>query len=180
MTDTLEAPRTDAFVPSAKTDLELCACGSGLRAERCCRLDLARTERTSPDGPYADRVARMSRAYNDGEAELAESLALDILEEAPGQRDALGALYNVRKDQGELRAAEALVRRIAALYPNDPTSQLVAAQFFMSRGAYALAHPYARMLVRLAPHAVPAHVAMGRVFNATNHPKAAEHHFRRA
>lgn len=176
MTEVLEIRRSD----TAPTDSAHCECGSGLRAARCCAINLARTPRTPPEGLYAERVATMSRAYNDGEAKLAEQIALEILDEAPGQRDALGALYNVCKDERRMTAAEALVRRIAALYPNDATSQLVAAQFFLTKGDHAQAHPYARMLVRLAPEAVVAHLTMGQVFNTTNHPKAAEHHFRRA
>ncbi len=80
----------------------------------------ANPRRTPPEGLYAERVVRMSQAYNDGEPKLAEHIALEILDEAPGQRDALGALYNVCKDEGRVQAAGALVRRLAALYPNDP------------------------------------------------------------
>src|ERR1700729_2285276 len=101
------------------------------------------------EGRSAERVAVMSRAYNDGERKLAEHVALEILDQAPGQRDALGALYNVCKDEQRMTAAEALVKRIAVLYPNDTTSQLVAVRFFISKGDYPAAHRYARMLVRL-------------------------------
>ncbi len=176
MTDLLEAERPVAVDP----EREPCPCGSGLRAVRCCRLNLARTPRTPADGPYAERLARMSQAYEDGELKLAETLALEILDEAPGQREALGALYNVCKDQGRMQAAEVLVRRVAVLYPNDPVCQMIAAQFFLARGAPGEAHPHARMMVRLAPEAVQSHMVMGRVFNAMNAPRAAEHHFRRA
>jgi tetratricopeptide (TPR) repeat protein len=179
MTDVI-AERPAAAPPESDTGFEPCACGSGLRAARCCKLNLARTPRTPPEGPYAERIARMSQAYNDAEPKLAEHIALEVLEEAPGQRDALGALYNVCKDERRWEAAAALARRLAALYPNDPISQLTAAQYFLSRDQAVHAQPYARMLVRLAPEALPAHLAMGRVFNAINRPRDAEHHFRRA
>ncbi len=180
MSDLIEAERP-AAAPEQPAQAEgPCDCGSGLRAARCCKLNLARTRRTPPEGLFAERVAQMSRAYNDGERELAERVALEILDEAPGQRDALGALYNVCKDGGRFKAATALVQRLAALYPNDPVSQFTAAQFFLSRDEAARAHPYARMLVRLAPEAVQSHVTMGRVFNGLYHPRDAEHHFRRA
>jgi tetratricopeptide (TPR) repeat protein len=179
MSDVIDADRPTAAPPEASGS-EPCACGSGLRSAKCCKLNLARTPRTPPEGLFAERVSRMSRAYNDGEPKLAEHLALEILDEAPGQRDALGALYNVCKDEGRIEAAAALVRRLANLYPNDPTSQLIAAQFFISQDEVVSAAPHARMLVRLAPEAVQAHLTMGRVFNAMNHPRDAEHHFRRA
>jgi tetratricopeptide (TPR) repeat protein len=157
-----------------------CPCGSGLRLARCCGLDLRRTPRTPPEGLFAERVGRMSVAYNDGEGRLAEKLALDILELAPGQRDALGALYNICKDDGRTNAASALTRRLAALYPNDITSQMVAAQYFLGREEPWEAQAYARMLVRLAPEAPQSHALMGRVFNALNQSRDAEHHLRRA
>src|ERR1700761_7912539 len=105
MSDVIE---TDRPVATIDPDQAPCACGSGLRAVRCCRLNLARTPRTPVEGLFAERVARMSQAYNDGEAELAERIALEILDEAPGQREALAALYNVRKDQGRNGPAEVL------------------------------------------------------------------------
>lgn len=179
MTDVI-AERPTAAPPEPVPGSEPCACGSGLSAAKCCKLNLGRTPRTPPEGLFAERVARMSSAYNDGERTLAEHVALEILEAAPGQRDALGALYNVCKDEGRNEAAAALVRRLAALYPNDAISQHTAAQYFLSRDEPGHAMPYARMLVRLAPQAVPSHMAMGRVFNGVNHPKDAEHHFRRA
>jgi tetratricopeptide (TPR) repeat protein len=180
MSDVIDADRPSAAPSEAAPGSEPCACGSGLRSAKCCKLNLARTPRTPPEGLFAERVSRMSRAYNDGELKLAEHLALEILDEAPGQRDALGALYNVCKDEGRMTAASALVRRLANLYPNDPTTRLVAAQFFLSQDDIAAAQPQARMLVRLAPEALQAHLTMGRVFNAANHPRDAEHHFRRA
>ncbi|MDR3508729.1 MAG: sulfotransferase [Caulobacteraceae bacterium] len=174
MSDVLDAPRPRTDGGEAK----LCDCGSGLPMARCCGLDLARTPRTPPEGVFAERVGRMSRAYNDGEGKLAEHLALEILNEAPGQRDALGALYNVCKDEGRVVAAGTLARRLAGLYPNDPISQMTAAQFFINQGQWALARPHARMVVRLAPEAASAHIIMGQVFNGLNRTKAAEHHFR--
>lgn len=176
MSDVIEVERAVAVDP----DRVSCVCGSGLRAVRCCRLDLSRTPRTPPDGLFAERLTRMSQAYDDGELKLAEALAQEILDEAPGQREALGGLYNVCKDQGRMLPAASLIRRVAGLYPNDPVCQLTAAQFFLAQGEAWHAHPYARMLVRLAPEAVRSQVTMGRVFNAINAPRAAEHHFRRA
>jgi tetratricopeptide (TPR) repeat protein len=180
MSDLIEAERP-AAAPEQPVEADgPCDCGSGLRAIRCCKLNLARTRRTPPEGLFAERVAQMSRAYNDGERELAERIALEILDEAPGQRDALGALYNVCRDGERFTAAAALVQRLAALYPNDPISQFTAAQFFLGRDEAGRAHAHARMLVRLAPEAMQSHVTMGRVFNGVHHPRDAEHHFRRA
>jgi hypothetical protein len=56
----------------------------------------------------------MLRAYYDGARGIGESLALEILGEAPGHKDALTALYNVRSDEGNMPAAEASVRRSLA------------------------------------------------------------------
>jgi tetratricopeptide (TPR) repeat protein len=122
----------------------------------------------------------MIRAYYDGARGVAESLALEILGEAPGHKDALTALYNVRSGEENVTAAEALVRRLAILFPDDPVCQTGAARFFADKGDYHRATPHTRMLVRLTPQAAAAHILMGQVFNATHHPRAAEFHFRRA
>jgi tetratricopeptide (TPR) repeat protein len=180
MTEMLaERPAAAAAIEPAPGS-ESCACGSGLKANRCCEQNLRRMPRPARDGRYAEQIARMSQAYNDGESGLAEHIALEILDEAPGQREALGALYNVCKEQGRTKAAAALIHRMAILYSNDTIAQLTAAQYFLSQDEAVRARPFARMLVRLAPEAVPAHVTMGRVFNAFNQPKDAEYHFRRA
>lgn len=168
----LQAPSFDVDSP--------CPCGSGLRLRRCCGLDLGRTERASGDGVYAERIAAMRHAYKARDREVARRIALEVLDEAPGQRDALGMLYNVLRDSGELNAAAVVIDRTAHLYVNDVAVRATAAHFFIARNDLPRAQLHSRMLVRLAPQSPTANATMGRVFMMGNNPKAAEHHFARA
>lgn len=157
-----------------------CACKSGLRYRTCCGLNPAQVELVPADGPFADKISAMSRAYNGGERETARRLALEVLEEAPAQREALAGLYNVLKDAGALDAAATVLERLAFLHFNDAVVRAIAAEFFLRRSDHARSQLHARMLVRLAPQSPTSHMIMGRVFLATQNAKAAEHHFRRA
>ena len=64
-------------------------------------------------------VERAIQAHRQGANETAERLCLDVLELAPDRPGALSVLYDIRKAQGNARAAEALIRRIVALDPNN-------------------------------------------------------------
>uniref|UniRef100_B0T7Q2 Sulfotransferase n=1 Tax=Caulobacter sp. (strain K31) TaxID=366602 RepID=B0T7Q2_CAUSK len=168
-----------AAEPGASSDAA-CACGSGLGLSLCCQLDLTKANREPVSPDFASTLSRMADAYRDRELVLAEHMAHAALREAPAHRDALGGLYNVCKDTGRIAAAEALVRRMAKLYPDDPMVRMNAALFFRGKGAKGEAEAHGRALVRLAPTASAAHVTMGLVFNVTNQFVSAEHHLRRA
>jgi tetratricopeptide (TPR) repeat protein len=173
----LEADRPQASIGRAPSG---CDCGSGLESPLCCSLDLAAAARTSMDPEFGAILAQMAQAYGDGELSLAEYFAHAALRLAPGHRDALGGLYNVCKDTGRITAAEALVRRMATLHPDDAMTRANAALFFHAKGAMHEAAPHARVLLRLAPDAHPAQATMGLVFGGLSQPVNAEHHLRRA
>lgn len=173
----ITAPAVAQAAPPLSTD---CACGSGLGAQLCCALDLATAARTSAAPGFAVTLTRMAQAYGDGELALAEHLAREALAQAPGHRDALGGLYNVCKDTGRLEAAEILVRRMAALHPDDPTVRLNAALFFRKKGALAEALAHGRVLLRLAPDLALPQRTLGQIFMALNQAANAERHLRRA
>jgi len=176
MTKVLDPPAPSA---TASVAPEACACGSGLPGARCCALDLRAVQPREVDEATAARLAQMSQAYGDDEPELAERIAHAILVEDPGQREALAALYNVCKDAGRIRAAGVLIRRTAAVHPNDALARLILAQFLMSQGAIEEAVSHARRLVQLAPEEAVAHLTLAQAFAAWNMPVAAEVHFRR-
>jgi len=178
MTDVLDAPLAAPIDANPQT--APCACGSGLRGGRCCAMDLRRVPRAPADVDFDADVGRMSRAYNDGEPALAEHLALQILEQAPGHREALAALYNVCKDTRRLKPASILIHRLVALHPNDLIGRLILTQFLMSTGAVEDAINHGRRLVQLSPESAGSHLLLARAFNAGNMAVAAEPHFRRA
>ena len=157
-----------------------CACRSGLPAELCCALDLTTAPRTSDSPQVASSLARMAQAYGDGELILAEHLAHEVLRSVPGHRDALGGLYNACKDTGRIEAAEAIVRRMVALHPDDALARMNAALFFRSKSAFAEALVHGRVLLRLVPDIGVVQRVMGQIFNGLHQSVSAEHHLRRA
>ncbi|HEX7853241.1 MAG TPA: sulfotransferase [Sphingobium sp.] len=165
----------DAVAPAA-----LCDCGSGLRQLNCCGLDLRQVKPVPAEGEQAERVVQMMAAYREDDRGTARRIAIDLLEAAPGQRDALGMLYNVHKDGGQIRTAAILIDRLAHLHANDAMIRLLATQFFLSHGDLMRAQRHVRMLIRLAPLSGQAQFAMGRVFQAVGKATAAEYHLRNA
>jgi len=140
----------------------LCPCGSGLRAVRCCTL-----QRGSLPPPEAIRhlvplVERAMQAHRQGADETAERLCLDVLELAPDRPGALSILYEIRKAQGRHQAAEALIRRIVALDPNNLVATNELALILLGKGSLADAEYHARNAIRVAPENPQAHNLMGR------------------
>ena len=94
------------------TATQLCPCGSGLRAVRCCALQLGARPPAEATRHLVPLVERAMAAHRQGATETAERLCLDVLELAPDRPGALSVLYEIRKAQGNATAAEALIRRI--------------------------------------------------------------------
>ncbi len=157
-----------------------CPCGSGLSHVRCCGQDprlLAETEAHRHLLPVEERAVQAHRA---GDRESALRLALDVLELAPGRVAALGVLYELRRAQGQQAAAEALIRRIVAVQPNNFWAVNEMALLLLGRGALAEAEQQARNAVRIAPEAAQAHNLLGMVLTEAHRPAVAEYHYGRA
>src|SRR6185295_1113825 len=105
----------------------LCPCGSGLRAVRCCQLDISTLAPAEATRHLVPLVERAVQALRQGATETAEQLSLDVLELAPERPGALGVLYEIRKAQGRHAASETLIRRLVAFDPNNfwATNELV-------------------------------------------------------
>jgi tetratricopeptide (TPR) repeat protein len=125
-----------------------CPCGSGLRAARCCGLDW--TAPWPEPGP-APEVGHARAALAAGAEAEAERLLVELLERSPKHIGAIALLYELRMAQGRTGAAEALLKRIVRLDPNNlPMTQALALMLF-TRGALAEADHHARNAVRIAP-----------------------------
>ena len=88
-------------------------------------MDFSRLPPRESSRLLAPMVERAVQLHNQGATEEAEKLALEILELAPNQIEALSILYRVRRAGGRERAADILLRRIVALTPipiGRPTS----------------------------------------------------------
>ncbi|MGI9375003.1 MAG: tetratricopeptide repeat-containing sulfotransferase family protein [Tsuneonella suprasediminis] len=122
----------------------------------------------------------MSRRVRVGDRDGAYDAARAILERTPGQREALGALFNLLREDGNVEAAAIIVQRLTLLHPNDSIGLIAAVQFFLARRDLARAQYHSRRLVLLGPEAPISHFLMGQVFLAQGNAPAAEHHFRKA
>ncbi len=80
--------------------LHLCSCGSGLRASRCCGLDLSRLGPPGANRHHVPIVERAMQAWRTGAKEVAEQLCIEVLELSPDRPDALTVLYEIRKAEG--------------------------------------------------------------------------------
>jgi Tfp pilus assembly protein PilF len=154
----------------------LCACGSGLAADRCCRLNGA-----APAALASDReVETIAVALRGPEAAAGERALIELLTRAPLDLRALRLLHGLRAGEGRTAAAEALLARIVQLDPNDLAATQALALALFNRGALAEAEPLARNAVRLAPTDVQSHNLMGMILTEAQRPQVGEHHYRRA
>jgi tetratricopeptide (TPR) repeat protein len=157
----------------------LCDCGSGLRAVRCCGMQLGALPPAGATRHLVPLVERAMQAHRQGALDTAERLCLDVLELAPDRPGALSILYEIRKAQNKPRAAEALIRRIVALDPNNLVATNELALILLGKGSLAEAEVHARNAVRIAPENPQAHNLMGMIMTEANRPQIGEYHYRR-
>ena len=157
----------------------LCRCGSGLRTVRCCGLDISALPPADSVRHLVPLVERAIQAQRQGATETATRLCLDVLELAPDRPGALSVLYEIRKAEGKHAAAEALIRRIVALDPNNFIATNEIALLLLGRGALAEAEVHARNAVRIAPENPQAHNLMGMIMTEAQRPQTGEYHYRR-
>ena len=158
---------------------ESCPCGSGLRALRCCAMEPGALATGDVARHLAPLIERAVQTEREGAKEVAERLALDVLDLAPGETRALAVLYALRKEGGNQRAAEALIGRIVAINPNDFWATNEIALLLLARGALADAERHARNAVRIAPENPQAHNLMGMILTEAHRPQVGEFHYRR-
>jgi len=160
-------------------DQRICACGSGLRAARCCQMDFSMVPPAEANRPLLPVIERAAELHRQGAVEAAEKLCLEVLELAPGQLEGLTLLYQIRKAGGQADAAYILLRRIVELHPNTfwATSELTIA--LLNRGAIPEAEGHARNAVRIAPENPQSHNLMGMIMTEANRPQIGEYHYRR-
>ena len=160
-------------------DQRYCACGSGLRATRCCQMDFSLVPPPEAQRPLLPLARQAVERHAQGAIEEAAQLSLQVLELAPGQLDALSVLYRIRLAGGAAAAADALLRRIVQLHPNTlwATHELVLMLF--NRGAIAEAELHARNAVRIAPENPQSHNLLGMILTEGNRPQVGEYHYRK-
>ena len=165
--------------PLGQTSFQLCACGSGLRSVRCCAMNPAANPPADSTRHLVPLVERAAQAHRQGAIDVAERLCLDVLELAPDRPGALSILFQIRKDQGRHAAAEALLRRIVALDPNNFAATNELTLLLMARGAIQEAEVHARNAIRIAPQTPQAHNLMGMIMTEAQRPAIGEYHYRK-
>src|ERR1700712_1550965 len=158
---------------------QMCPCGSGLRAARCCSMNPNAMPPAESSRHLMPLVERAVGAHRQGAIETAERLCLDVLELAPDRPGALTILYQIRKDQGNHRAAEALLRRVVALDPNNFSATNEFALMLLGKGAIQEAEVQARNGIRIAPQNPQAHNLMGMILTEAQRPPVGEYHYRK-
>ncbi len=160
-------------------DLTPCSCGSGLRRLRCCALDFAVLSPPEATQALSPLLVQAEAALAAGDSATAENQARHLLELAPGREDALLFLYRICRQAQKSAAAEALIRRVVALNPNNFWATNELTLMLLNKGALAEAEMHARNAIRIAPQNAQAHNLMGLVLTEANRPLIGEYHYRR-
>jgi Flp pilus assembly protein TadD len=158
---------------------DLCPCGSGLRAVRCCRIQLQAPPSAAALRRLAPLTEQAIEAQRRGDSAAAERLCLDVLELGPELPGPLSLLYELRKRQGNAPAAEALIRRVVAIDPNNLAATVELSLILLNKGSLLEAETHARNAVRIAPENPQAHNLMGMIMTEANRPSVGEFHYRR-
>jgi Flp pilus assembly protein TadD len=154
-----------------------CTCGSGLRSVRCCALDPAALAGEAAERPLLPLLREAQAAADPGRAAAA---CIEILELAPGQREALWLLATLRRADGHKAAAEALLRRLVWLDPNHVAATHALGLALIERGAAGEAEIHARNAVRIAPQQPQSHNLLALAVTEAGQPRTGETHYRRA
>jgi tetratricopeptide (TPR) repeat protein len=160
------------------THPELCPCGSGLRPARCCALQRGAIPSGDSIRHLVPLVERAIQAYQQGAKDTAERLCLDVLELSPDRPGALSVLYSIRKEEGKLAAADALIRRLVHFDPNNFQATNELALRLLARGALGEAEIHARNAIRIAPRVPQAHNLMGMIMTEAQRTRLSEYHYR--
>lgn len=121
------------------------------------------------------RTARTENRNREAERHL-----LQLLDLAPHHREGLRLLFELRRAEGRIPAAEALIARIAALPPDVAAAHVQHAQLLINQGRHAEAELPARRAAGLMPRDATIHHMLGIIFTETNRLQAGERHYRLA
>ena len=163
--------------PKQNGPLAACACGSGLRADRCCALDQDLPSQPPRLTPELD-AARA--ALESGDSDKGERLLIALLELMPRHIGGLMELHQLRASQNRSAAADALLARIVKLDPNNLGATQALALRLFGKGALVEAEHHARNAVRIAPTDPQSHNLMGMIATEAQRPHVGEYHYRRA
>ena len=165
---------------ATRTDQTLCACGSGLRAPRCCALDVATQADPAHHALLAPQMEAVGKARAEGRNREVTRLLLKILDLDPLLPEALHSLFEIRFAEGHKPAAAALAARIVALQPENANGLGKYAGILAAQEKYAEAIEVARRGLLAMPRLPIFHQILGMCYTELGALPAGEHHYRQA
>lgn len=178
--DTLTPPKVQPGPAEPTIGGGTCGCGSGLSARRCCRTVNLSQPTEAHQGRLQQAAERAAEAFNQGDYVGARQICLEILEDAPGQVDALLILATLCRASGQSEAAIMLLQRILRLEPDDLAAAHELAGVLLDCRRLPEAEVCARNAVRLAPDNATSHRLLGMILTENHQPHAGEFHYIRA
>ena len=155
----------------------VCRCGSGLPADRCCSLDPAAGW---PQPASAPEITQAQEALQAADYAGAETPLLALLGRSPLHVRGLWLLHRIRHTQRRRAASEALLKRIVAHDRNNLPATHALALLLFEKSDLLNAEVHARNGVRLAPLDAQSHNLIGMITTELHRPQVGEHHYRRA
>jgi tetratricopeptide (TPR) repeat protein len=172
-------PRPDVALDTSLGALP-CTCGSGLHADVCCGLDLAKLKPADPSAANQARLAALTEARAVADRDAAIRLSIEILTEQPTLLEALSSLFLIRRHEGNRTAARALIGRLTTLVPHESRFSTYRVDGLIEDKAWREAEASARKVVRLMPADGRAHDTLGLVLSLQQKLLEGEFHLRRA
>lgn len=171
---------TQHGLEAKQADLTLCACGTGLRALRCCEQNFAAGPNPAHNALLAGSLERVTQARGEGRNREAARWAIEILDLAPLWPEALLALFDIRLAEGNKKAACALAARLAMIEPENASALGRYAGVLAAREQYQDAVEVARRGLLVAPQMPVFHQILGISFTEQGILPEGEHHYRQA
>lgn len=157
-----------------------CSCHSGLKYKNCCGL----LQPAIPGPPQIELVEEEYQAgvaaLSEGNSEQALRYFIEVLEQVPCHIRALRMLYKIQSESDNSQAAEALLRRLIHLMPQDDWAYAELAMRLYEKSDLPGAEQHARNVVRLSPDNAQGHNLMGMILTDAHRLQAGEFHYRRA
>jgi tetratricopeptide (TPR) repeat protein len=146
---------------------------------RCCGLDLSTLSAPEATNALLPMLEQADQRLKAGDMTAAEAIVKQLLEVAPGREEGLIFFYRLLRQQNRPQPAEAIIRRVVTLNPNNFWATNELTLMLLNRGALGEAEVHARNAIRIAPQNAQAHNLMGLVLTEANRPLIGEYHYRK-
>lgn len=166
--------------PVTKKGQSLCLCGSGLRALRCCALDVSAQAEPAHYALLMPLMGEVEKARHDGRARDAARQLLTMLDLAPLWPQALHALFEIRLAEGKKSAAEALAARLVGVRPEEAEALGSYAGILAAQEKYKAAIEVAGRGLLLTPPLPVFHHILGISYTELGQWQEGEWHYRQA